>query len=352
MLALILATTRTNFWRRDAQGGARTFLSFKFDPSRIRGSRAQADVRDLRLFAALRGRSSALRPVARGGLRWSDRPEDFRTEILGLVKAQQVKNIVIVPVGSKGGFVLKRAPSPSDRDAYMKEGIACYQDYLRALLDLTDNRVGDKVVPPPQVRGTTRRPYLVVAADKGPRRSPTMRTRSARSTDSGSATRSPPAARSATTTRRWASRRAARGSRSSAISARWGSTRRRPTSPSRHRRHVGRRVRQRHAAVEAHQAGRGVRPPAHLPRPDPDPAARSPSAERLFKLPRSSWATTMRSSSRRRRRLSAQRQVDRDRAEVKAALAIAADALTPTELVNAILKAPVDLSTTAASAPT
>jgi glutamate dehydrogenase len=344
MLALILATTRTNFWRRDAQGGARTFLSFKFDPSKVRGSRAQADVRDLRLFAALRGRSSALRPVARGGLRWSDRPEDFRTEILGLVKAQQVKNIVIVPVGSKGGFVLKRAPSPSDRDAYMKEGIACYQDYLRALLDLTDNRVGDKVVPPPQVRGTTRRPYLVVAADKGPRRSPTMRTRSARSTDSGSATRSPPAARSATTTRRWASRRAARGSRSSAISARWGSTRRRPTSPSRHRRHVGRRVRQRHAAVEAHQAGRGVRPPAHLPRPDPGPG--SSFAERRAPV---QAAALVVGRLRCEAHLAGGGVYPRSAKsiaitpEVKAALAIAADALTPTELVNAILKAPVDL---------
>ena len=106
--------------------------------------------------------------VARGGLRWSDRPEDFRTEVLGLVKAQMVKNTVIVPVGSKGGFVLKRAPAMADRDAYLKEGVACYQDYLRGLLDLTDNRVGDKIVPPPQVkRHDADDPYLVVAADKG-----------------------------------------------------------------------------------------------------------------------------------------------------------------------------------------
>src|SRR4029450_13178243 len=106
--------------------------------------------------------------IARGGLRWSDRPEDFRTEAAGLVKAQMVKNVVIVPVGSKGGFVLKRAPAMSDRDAYMKEGVACYQDYLRALLDLTDHRVADKLVPPPQVkRHASDDPYLVVAADKG-----------------------------------------------------------------------------------------------------------------------------------------------------------------------------------------
>ena len=106
--------------------------------------------------------------VARGGLRWSDRPEDFRTEVLGLVKAQMVKNTVIVPVGSKGGFVLKKAPPATDREAYLKEGIACYQDYLRGLLDLTDNRVGNAIVPPPHVvRHDADDPYLVVAADKG-----------------------------------------------------------------------------------------------------------------------------------------------------------------------------------------
>jgi glutamate dehydrogenase len=105
--------------------------------------------------------------VARGGLRWSDRHEDFRTEVLGLVKAQMVKNAIIVPVGSKGGFVLKRA-NAADREAWMQEGVACYRDYLRGLLDLTDNLVGGKAVPPPRVRrhdGDD--PYLVVAADKG-----------------------------------------------------------------------------------------------------------------------------------------------------------------------------------------
>ena len=106
--------------------------------------------------------------VARGGLRWSDRREDFRTEVLGLVKAQMVKNTVIVPVGSKGGFVLKRPPAAGDREALLEEGIACYQDYLRGLLDLTDNRVGDAIVPPPHVhRHDADDPYLVVAADKG-----------------------------------------------------------------------------------------------------------------------------------------------------------------------------------------
>jgi glutamate dehydrogenase len=106
--------------------------------------------------------------VARGGLRWSDRREDFRTEILGLVKAQNVKNTVIVPVGAKGGFYVKRPPTGSDREAVLKEGIACYQTFLRGLLDLTDNIVGTKIVPPRDVvRLDADDPYLVVAADKG-----------------------------------------------------------------------------------------------------------------------------------------------------------------------------------------
>ena len=108
-------------------------------------------------------------PVARGGLRWSDRAEDFRTEILGLVKAQMVKNTVIVPVGAKGGFYCKQLPDPSvDRDAWLAEGVACYQLFITSLLDVTDNIVDGKVVPPPDViRYDGDDPYLVVAADKG-----------------------------------------------------------------------------------------------------------------------------------------------------------------------------------------
>jgi glutamate dehydrogenase len=168
-LALIQATTRTNFWRRDAAGRRRTFLSFKFDPAKVPGLPEPKPMFEIFVYS-VRFEGVHLRggKVARGGLRWSDRPEDFRTEVLGLVKAQMVKNIVIVPVGSKGGFVLKRAPAPTDREAYMKEGVACYKDYLRGLLDVTDNLVGGKVEPPPQVRRhDADDPYLVVAADKG-----------------------------------------------------------------------------------------------------------------------------------------------------------------------------------------
>jgi hypothetical protein len=152
--------------------------------------------------------------VARGGIRWSDRREDFRTEVLGLMKAQMVKNAVIVPVGSKGGFVLKRAAA-GDREACRKEGIACYKTFMRGLLDITDNRVGGKVVPPPRRRAPRRRRSL----SRGRRRQghrDLLRHRQrhlARNTASGSATPSPPAARPATTTRRWASPRAAPGNR-------------------------------------------------------------------------------------------------------------------------------------------
>ena len=174
LLALVQATLRTNFWRTGAgasgaPGPRRPFLSFKLDSAQVPGLPSPRPLYEIFVYSPrfegihLRGGK-----VARGGLRWSDRPDDFRTEVLGLVKAQMVKNTVIVPVGSKGGFVLKKAPPAGDREALMKEGVACYQDYLRGLLDLTDNLVGGKALPPPQVvRIDGDDPYLVVAADKG-----------------------------------------------------------------------------------------------------------------------------------------------------------------------------------------
>jgi len=168
-LALIVATLRTNWFVRDPAGRRRPFVSFKFDPAKVPGVPEPKPMFEIFVYSPrfegvhLRGGK-----VARGGLRWSDRPEDFRTEVLGLVKAQMVKNTVIVPVGSKGGFVLKKTPPPANREAFMREGIACYQDYLRGLLDLTDNLAGDRVVPPARVRRQDADdPYLVVAADKG-----------------------------------------------------------------------------------------------------------------------------------------------------------------------------------------
>jgi glutamate dehydrogenase len=174
MLALLDASLRTNFWRTGVgasgeAGPRRSFLSIKLDSAKVPGLPQPRPLYEIWVYSPrfegihLRGGK-----VARGGLRWSDRADDFRTEILGLMKAQMVKNAVIVPVGSKGGFVLKKAPPASDRDAFMREGVACYQDYLRGLLDVTDNLVDGKPVPPPQVvRIDGDDPYLVVAADKG-----------------------------------------------------------------------------------------------------------------------------------------------------------------------------------------
>jgi len=160
-LAVVQATTRTNYFLE------RPYLSFKLDPKRVPGLPEPRPMYEIWVYSprveAVHLRGGA---VARGGIRWSDRREDFRTEVLGLMKAQMVKNVVIVPVGAKGGFVVKRAAA--NREALMKEGVACYQTFLRGLLDVTDNLAEGKVVPP---RGVVRHdgddPYLVVAADKG-----------------------------------------------------------------------------------------------------------------------------------------------------------------------------------------
>ena len=151
-LGVINATERTNYFLADANGESKPYLSFKFNPAKVPGLPEPKPMFEIWVYSPrvegvhLRGGR-----VARGGLRWSDRREDFRTEVLGLMKAQMVKNVVIVPVGSKGGFVVKNPPPPSDREAWMREGIACYQTFLRGLLDLTDNLVSNAIVPPPDV---------------------------------------------------------------------------------------------------------------------------------------------------------------------------------------------------------
>ena len=168
-LGLVLATLRTNFFQRDAQGGVKSYISFKFDPAKVAELPEPRPMYEIFVYSP-RVEGVHLRggPVARGGLRWSDRREDFRTEVLGLVKAQMVKNAVIVPVGSKGGFVPKQLPAGGDREAIQAEGIACYETFICGLLDVTDNLVAGMVVPPADVvRHDGDDPYLVVAADKG-----------------------------------------------------------------------------------------------------------------------------------------------------------------------------------------
>ncbi len=346
-LALMLATTRTNFWRCDAAGKRRSFLSFKFDSSKVPGLPAPKPMFEIFVYSTrfegvhLRGGR-----VARGGLRWSDRPEDFRTEVLGLVKAQMVKNTVIVPVGSKGGFVLKKAPPSTDREAFMKEGVACYQDYLRGLLDITDNRVGDKIVPPPQVRRyDADDPYLVVAADKG------------------TATFSDYANGISKEYGFWLGDAFASGGsvgydhKAMGITARgaWESVKR-------HFREMGVDTQTTAFTVagigdmSGDVFGNGMLLSRHIQLlaafdhrhifldPQPDVEAAFVERERLFRLPRSSWAdydaALISGGGGVHSRSAKSIQIT---PEVKRALGIGVDAMTPTELVNAILKAPLDL---------
>ena len=164
----VSATLRTNYYQRGPEGEYKPVISIKLDPSQLPEVPLPRPKFEIFVYAPdvegvhLRGGE-----VARGGIRWSDRREDFRTEVLGLMKAQVVKNTVIVPTGAKGGFIPKHLPT-GDRDLILQEGIACYKKFISGLLDLTDNVVNGKVVPPTDVvRRDRDDPYLVVAADKG-----------------------------------------------------------------------------------------------------------------------------------------------------------------------------------------
>ena len=168
-LDLINATLRTNFYQLAEDGTEKPYVSFKFSPEMIPEMPRPLPKFEIFVYSPrvegvhLRGGK-----VARGGLRWSDRREDFRTEVLGLVKAQQVKNTVIVPVGAKGGFVCKQLPTEGGREAFFTEGQECYRLFIRGLLDISDNIIEGEVIPPKNVvRHDEDDPYLVVAADKG-----------------------------------------------------------------------------------------------------------------------------------------------------------------------------------------
>jgi glutamate dehydrogenase len=346
-LAMIQATLRTNFYQCDAAGQPKPSLSFKFDPAKVPLLPEPKPMFEIFVHSPrvegvhLRGGK-----VARGGLRWSDRMEDYRTEVLGLVKAQQVKNAVIVPVGSKGGFVLKQPPPAGDREALMKEGIACYQTYLRGLLDLTDNLVAGQVVPPPDVvRHDGDDPYLVVAADKG------------------TATFSDIANRTAAEYGFWLGDAFASGGsagydhKGMAITARgaWESVKR-------HFRSLDRDTQTQDFTVvgigdmSGDVFGNGMLLSRHIRLlaavdhrhvfidPSPDTEASFAERERLFKLPRSSWAdydTTLISRGGGVFARSAKSVALSPQA--RAALGIEAENLAPTELIHAILQAPVDL---------
>ena len=171
-LTHIQATLRTNYFQRDGEATDaphHPYMSFKLEPSAIPDLPEPRPRFEIFVYSPrVEGVHLRFGAVARGGLRWSDRRDDFRTEILGLVKAQMVKNTVIVPVGAKGGFFCKQLPDPADRDAWLAEGIACYKTFICGLLDITDNLVDGETVPPRDVvRHDSDDSYLVVAADKG-----------------------------------------------------------------------------------------------------------------------------------------------------------------------------------------
>ncbi len=168
-LTVIKATVRTNYFQPGADGRLKPYMSFKLEPSAIPELPEPRPRFEIFVYSPrVEGVHLRFGTVARGGLRWSDRRDDFRTEVLGLVKAQMVKNAVIVPVGAKGGFFCKQLPDASDRDAWLAEGIACYKTFISGLLDITDNLVDGENVPPVRVvRHDPDDSYLVVAADKG-----------------------------------------------------------------------------------------------------------------------------------------------------------------------------------------
>ena len=168
-VSLFEATLRTNYFQAAESGEHKHYFSFKINPEQLDGMLLPKPKFEIFVFSRqMEGVHLRGGRVARGGLRWSDRREDYRTEALGLVKAQQVKNSVIVPVGAKGGFVVKQPVPPVDSQQYMESGIDCYRTFICGLLDITDNIVDGKLQAPSKVlRRDEGDPYLVVAADKG-----------------------------------------------------------------------------------------------------------------------------------------------------------------------------------------
>ncbi|HXQ46420.1 MAG TPA: NAD-glutamate dehydrogenase domain-containing protein, partial [Caulobacteraceae bacterium] len=170
LAALIQSITRTNYYQAGPDGGPKPYISFKLASGLLEDLPAPKPFREIFVAApSVEGVHLRMGPIARGGIRWSDRRDDFRTEVLGLVKAQNVKNAVIVPVGSKGGFYPKQLPKGGSQDAVRAEAVRAYRTFLSGLLDLTDNLdgAGGVIHPPRVVVHGEDDPYLVVAADKG-----------------------------------------------------------------------------------------------------------------------------------------------------------------------------------------
>jgi glutamate dehydrogenase len=345
-LRVVRAVLRTNYFQADADGASKSYLSLKLDPELIPELPQPRPLVEVFVYSP-RVEAVHLRggKVARGGIRWSDRREDFRTEVLGLMKAQTVKNAVIVPVGAKGGFVVKRPPS-GDRDALLAEVVECYRTFMRGLLDVTDTLSEGEVVPPPDVvRHDDDDPYLVVAADKG------------------TATFSDLANAISAEYGFWLGDAFASGGSAGYDHKAIGITARGAwESVKRHFRALGTDVQSEDFTavgigdMSGDVFGNGMLRSRHIKLiaafdhrhvfldPTPDPEASYAERERLFRLPGSSWADydpallspgggvfprTAKSIP-----LSPQ---------VRAALDVDAESLTPNEAIRALLRAPVDL---------
>jgi glutamate dehydrogenase len=345
LLLLVTKSLRTNYFQRDAAGEMKSYLAVKLASPEIDLLPLPRPLCEIYVLSPrvegvhLRGGK-----VARGGIRWSDRKEDFRTEILGLMKAQMVKNAVIVPTGSKGGFVVKRPPAA--RDALQAEGIECYKTLLRGLLDVTDTIAGARIVPPRDVvRHDGDDPYLVVAADKG------------------TATFSDIANGVSGDYGFWLGDAFASGGSAGYDHKAMGITARGAwETVKRHFRERGTDIQTTGFTVvgigdmSGDVFGNGMLRSEHIRLlaafdhrhifldPDPDPEASFAERQRLFALPRSSWADYD------KKLISAGGGVfERTRksialsAEIRARLGLKAEKMTPAELIQALLKAAVDL---------
>jgi glutamate dehydrogenase len=344
MLAVIEATLRTNAFAPAAAEA----LAFKIDSAKVPGLPKPLPWREIFVYSPrVEGIHLRAGPVARGGLRWSDRRDDFRTEILGLMKAQRVKNAVIVPTGAKGGFYPKQLPDPAvDRDAWLAEGTECYRIFIRTLLSITDNRVAGQVVHPASVvvrDGPD--PYFVVAADKG------------------TATFSDVANGIALERDFWLGDAFASGGSNGYDHKAMGITAKGAwLSVQRHFRELGIDVQSDSISVvgvgdmSGDVFGNGMLLSKTLKiiaafdhrhifiDPTPDPAASWAERARLFALPRSSWADYDASLiSPGGGVFPRSQKVIPLSPEAQAALGVAEDSLEPAALMSAILKAPADL---------
>jgi len=344
---LVMSTLRTNFFQNGPDGAPKSYLSFKIDPGQVSNMPLPRPMFEIFVFSAqMEGVHLRGGRVARGGLRWSDRMEDFRTEVLGLMKAQMVKNTVIVPVGSKGGFVVKRMPVEESREKTMAVVVECYKTFLRGMLDLTDNLSAGKLVTPANViKYDADDPYLVIAADKG------------------TATFSDIANGVAREYQFWLGDAFASGGSAGYDHKKMGITARGAwESVKRNFRELNKDILSQDFRVvgigdmSGDVFGNGMLLSRHIKLvgafnhlhifldPDPDPESSFQERQRLFALPRSNWtdydkklisagggvyARSLKSIT-----LSA---------EVKTLFGIKVDRLTPNELISYLLKAPVDL---------